>query len=106
MKRFTHPRAGAPALALLIALFATAAAAQEPPAASDSPLVADADRLVAELQAARERSRDLEGQVAASSGEERVVLERQLLDHQLEGVATLHALQENVLEQEAEGLDA
>jgi small conductance mechanosensitive channel len=106
MKRFTHSRAGAPALALLIALFATAAAAQQPPAASDSPLVADADRLVAELQVARERGRDLEGQVAASSGEERVVLERQLLDLQLEGVATLHALQENVLEQEDEGLDA
>jgi len=106
MKRFPHPRTTVFSLAALLLVTATAAAAQEPAPEAASPIVAEADQLLQEQQAAREQRVDLERRVAASSGEERLVLERQLLEHRLQAVAKLHALEENVLEQEAEGLDA
>jgi len=106
MKRFPYPLTTVFSLAALLLVTATAAAAQEPAPEAASPIAAEADQLLQDLQEAREQSVDLEKRVAASSGEERLVLERQLLEHRLEAVAKLHALEENVLEQEAEGLDA
>jgi small conductance mechanosensitive channel len=105
MKRTPARRRAAFGLAALIAVVAIPSAAQEPQVAADPPLVAEAERLTAELATARERTADLRSRIASSSGEERAVLERQLLERQLEVVSTLHALEENVLEQEAEGLD-
>jgi small conductance mechanosensitive channel len=106
MKCSSHPRTTAFSLAALLLVTATAAAAQEPAREAASPLVAEADQLLQELDGARESRVDLERRIADSSGEERLVLKRQLLEHRLQAVAKLHALGENVLEQEAEGLDA
>jgi small conductance mechanosensitive channel len=106
MKRFHHLRTTAFSLAALLLVTATAAVAQEPAPEAAAPIVTEADRLLQELQGARESGVDLERRIAASSGEERLVLERQLLEDRLQAVAKLHALGENVLEQEAEGLDA
>jgi len=106
MKCFPHPRTTVFSLAALLLVTATAAAAQEPAPEAASPIVAEADQLLQEQQEAREQRVELEERVAASSGEERLVLERQLLEDRLQAVAKLHALEENVLEQEAEGLDA
>jgi len=91
----------------------TVAVAQDsPPADSPSteapqhPLAVEADSLLQELQQGLERGPELTAEMEQSKGEKHLLLTRRLARLRLELLADLHALADNVLEQEKAGLDA
>jgi len=91
----------------------TVAVAQDsPPADSPSteapqhPLAVEADSLLQELQQGLERGPELIAEMEQSKGEKHLLLTRRLARLRLELLADLHALADNVLEQEKAGLDA
>ena len=93
------------AACLTALLFLAAAAAPSEPAVP--PLVLEAENLLALIQ---ENEAQLDGlresEKAAATGEERRAVRRRLLSKALENVDEVDALSDNVLEQEAQGLEA
>jgi small conductance mechanosensitive channel len=80
--------------------------AAEPVAVEVDPLVEEGEALWAARQGRVERVQALRRQLRGVSGEDLVVLEEKIWHNQLEGVSLAREIVQNVLEQEAKGLDA
>jgi small conductance mechanosensitive channel len=100
-------------LGLSLSVIHRPALAQEPieaastaVAAQQSPLVAEADALLLELQEGMDEAPALKAELETSEGEKRLLLTRRLSRLRLDWLSTLHELADNVLEQEKAGLDA
>lgn len=107
--------------AIVLLLFTLPAPAQETPTASEggvelpgsaapvsetSPLAAKADELVTRIRERRDNIESLGSQAAQAAGEDQVTLREKVTQNRLELLTDLHALADNVVEQEERGLDA
>ena len=108
----------APLLACLIALPLAApfaGASQEKPDASPvpaaegeekNPLVVAAEELVASVEKTGNETADLRSKLAGVNGEDRQILQKQIMDRQKQIISDVYALSANILKQEKKGLDA
>jgi small conductance mechanosensitive channel len=71
-----------------------------------NPLMVAAEGLVASVEKTREETAKLESKLPASNGEDRQILQKQILDRQMQIVSDVYALCDNVLKQEKKGLHA
>ena len=105
-------------LACLIALplaVPSVGASEEKPAATPAPaaegevknpLVEEAEGLVANIEKTEKETAGLQTKLAGVNGEDRQILQKQIMDRQMQIISDVYALSENVLKQEEEGLDA
>jgi len=105
-------------LAILIALPLTvpfAGASEEKPAETPvtaaegekkNPLVEEAEGLVASVQKTRDETLSLQSKLAGATGEDRQILQKQIMDRETQIISDVYALSANVLKQEEKGLDA
>jgi small conductance mechanosensitive channel len=70
------------------------------------PLVADAQRLVAHLDAVEAKVRALQAQAQAAEGEDRLVLKKQIMEAKLEYLDVMGRVVDNLVAQEKESLEA
>ena len=105
-------------LACLIALPLTVpsvGASEEKPATTPAPtaegekknpLLEEAEGLVANIEKTEKEAVDLQSKLAGANGEDRQILQKQIMDRQTQIISDVHALSANILKQEEKGLDA
>ncbi|MGW8323836.1 MAG: mechanosensitive ion channel family protein, partial [Thermodesulfobacteriota bacterium] len=71
-----------------------------------NPLVEEADGLVASIRKTREETVSLQSKLAGATGEDRQILQKQIMDRETQIISDVYALSANVLKQEEKGLDA
>jgi small conductance mechanosensitive channel len=71
-----------------------------------NPLMEEAEGLAAKIQETREEAARLSSKLPAVNGEDRQVLQKQIMDRQMQVVSDVYELCANILEQEEKGLDA
>ena len=71
-----------------------------------NPLVEEAEGLVANVEKTREEMASLQSKLAGANGEDRQILQKQILDRQIQIISDVYALSANILKQEEKGLDA
>jgi small conductance mechanosensitive channel len=83
--------------------------AETPVAAAEgnerNPLVEEAEGLVASVQKTREQMVSLRSKLAGATGEDRQILQKQIMDRETQIISDVYALSANVLKQEEKGLD-
>ena len=105
-------------LAALIALplsVPSVGASEEKPAAAPlpaaegekkNPLVEEAEGLVANIEETEKETAGLQSKLASANGEDRQILQKQIMDRQIQIISDVYALSANILKQEEKGLDA
>ncbi len=83
-----------------------AAASVPVPGGDRNPLFEEADALVASVETIRQEMAKIKSKLSAVNGEDREILQKQILDRQKQIVSDVYALCENVLKQEEDELDA
>ena len=71
-----------------------------------NPLVEEAEGLVANVEKTEKEAVDLQSKLAGANGEDRQILEKQIMDRQIQIISDVYALSANILKQEGKGLDA
>jgi small conductance mechanosensitive channel len=91
----------------VLLLLAPAVLAQETgnKASGEDPLVVEARSLIDKIDGAIADIDDLETQLDSAQNEGRILVNRQLVETRLQGLADVHRLCDNVVKQEQEGLD-
>lgn len=72
----------------------------------ENPLGEEAEGMVANVEKTEKESVDLQSKLAGANGEDRQILEKQILDRQMQIISDVYALSANILKQEEKGLDA
>ncbi len=105
-------------LAALIALplsVPSVGASEEKPAAAPlpaaegekkNPLVEEAEGLVANIEETEKETAGLQSKLASANGEDRQILQKQIMDRQIQIISDVYSLSANILKQEEKGLDA
>jgi small conductance mechanosensitive channel len=71
-----------------------------------NPLVEEAEGLVANVEKTEEEIAGLQSKLAGANGEDRQILQKQIMDRQIQTISDVYALSANILKQEEKGLDA
>jgi small conductance mechanosensitive channel len=71
-----------------------------------NPVVEEAQGLVANVEKTRDEVVDLQSKLAGANGEDRQILQKQIMDRQIQIISDVYALSANILKQEEKGLDA